>query len=185
MVSTRFPQSAIPPHEASRITYHVARPSGETYVCCTNLQFGASPFLHPPPRPVGGSGDAGVGAGWDRAHFRRADRAGGGGRAHPAGCPGAGDAALHEWAQRIDRRPPGPLEVPAAGVARGVRASTGGTAVGVGSGRRTHRSLPPEAADVFVGGGGAGRHAGPTDPAAGSRRRLRPRRHRPLALRPC
>ena len=25
-----------------------------------------------------------------------------------------GDAALHEWAQRIDRRPPGPLEVPAA-----------------------------------------------------------------------
>ena len=25
-----------------------------------------------------------------------------------------GDAALHEWAQRIDRRPPGPLEVPVA-----------------------------------------------------------------------
>ena len=41
-------------------------------------------------------------------------RAGGGGRAHPPGCPTRGDAALHEWAQRIDRRPPGPLEVPAA-----------------------------------------------------------------------
>ena len=46
--------------------------------------------------------------------FGGADRARGGGRAHPARCPGAGDAALHEWAQRIDRRPPGPLEVPTA-----------------------------------------------------------------------
>ena len=35
--------------------------------------------------------------------------------AHPPGCPGRGGArALHEWAQRIDRRPPGPLEVPVA-----------------------------------------------------------------------
>ena len=32
---------------------------------------------------------------------------------------GRGDAALHEWAQRIDRRPPGPLEVPAGGMASG------------------------------------------------------------------
>ena len=48
-------------------------------------------------------------------------------------CGARGDAALREWAERIDRRPPGPLEVPAAGVARGVRASAGGTASGAGS----------------------------------------------------
>ena len=38
-------------------------------------------------------------------------------------------------------------------------ASAGGTAVGAGSGCRTHRDLSSEAADELVGGGGAGWHA--------------------------
>ena len=96
-----------------------------------------------------------------------------------------GDAALHEWAQRIDRRPPGPLEVPAAAwrAAYERLPEEQRSALDLAAERIAafHRKQPMS----FVGGHGAGRHAGPTDPAARSRRRLRPRRHRAPALRRC
>ena len=95
-----------------------------------------------------------------------------------------GDAALHEWAQRIDRRPPGPLEVPAAEwraayqrLPEEQRAALDLAAERIAA---FHRKQPMSSwVDT-----GAGRHAGTTDPAAGSRRRLRPRRHRAPAFLP-
>ena len=116
--------------------------------------------------------------------FGERHRAGGGGGAHPARMSGArGDAALHEWAA-ADRpaAPPGPLEVPAAEwraayerLPAEERAALDLAAERIAA---FHRKQPID----FLGGRGAGRHAGPADPAAGPRRRLRARRHRAAAV---